>query len=439
MANERLHWIYKKTAGIFALNIGHFFLMFLNGLILTHYLSASGYGLYVYIVSWVGMFSLFSVLGMDTLLLRQVAVYKTRKEWSWLSGIIKWANIFPVLASLLAMLAITILIRTQSIALKDINIILPIIWLLILLNVSVQLQSSTLLGFSRVIAGQLSATLVIPAVVVILVLSIRIFTGPVLSINEVLASRVIALCCALVISKCFIKQSIPDEAKNTIPEFDHKMWLFSAAPLCLIQGLEYINRNIDLMLLGAISDKEAVGIFSIATHGATFISFALHTVNTVMAPTIARFWASGDVIRLQKLITKGARLAFSVSFPITVAMIWFGPVLLSLFGKEFCEGYYALVILSLSELLNTAIGSVAYILILTGYEKETVIGLGIGASLHCLISLWLIPAHGVNGAAIATAVSLLVWKVFLVWRVWRRLKIVPTILGHISGKQAVNI
>jgi len=70
--------------------------------------------------------------------------------------------------------------------------------------------------------------------------------------------------------------------------------------------------------------------------------------------------------------------------------------------------------------VNSAAGSVGMLLNMTRYERDTAKGLAVSAILNVVLNLLLIPLLGIIGAAIATAVSLITWKVLLWWVVrWR--------------------
>jgi len=60
---------------------------------------------------------------------------------------------------------------------------------------------------------------------------------------------------------------------------------------------------------------------------------------------------------------------------------------------------------------------------MTGYEKDTALGLAISAVLNVLLNLILIPKFSMAGAAAATSISMIVWNLLLWCLVWKRLGI----------------
>jgi O-antigen/teichoic acid export membrane protein len=107
---------------------------------------------------------------------------------------------------------------------------------------------------------------------------------------------------------------------------------------------------------------------------------------------------------------------------------WF----LLLFGRDFTGGQTPLTILCIGQLVNAAMGSVGYLLIMTGHGRDAAVGIAAGAGVNLLLSALLIPHWGVNGAAAASAIGLIVWNVVLAVFVWKRIGILTTALGRFS-------
>jgi len=93
------------------------------------------------------------------------------------------------------------------------------------------------------------------------------------------------------------------------------------------------------------------------------------------------------------------------------------------FGPEYDASYVPLLILLAGQMVNSAAGSVGFLLNMTGHERETARGMAVAATLNVVLNLLLTPLWGVQGAAIATAVSMIAWNALLWWAVHQRLGI----------------
>ena len=92
----------------------------------------------------------------------------------------------------------------------------------------------------------------------------------------------------------------------------------------------------------------------------------------------------------------------------------FPKLLLGIFGKEFVAGTLAFLILSVGRLISSLSGPAGNILQMTGNQNIYAIILMIGAILNVVLNLILIPLYGINGAAIASMSSLIVWNLSMV-------------------------
>ena len=75
------------------------------------------------------------------------------------------------------------------------------------------------------------------------------------------------------------------------------------------------------------------------------------------------------------------------------------------------------------------LGPVATLLVMTGHERNAVVGIAVGAVLNIVIAVALIPSLDTAGAALAAAIGIAVSNVILVVISKRRLAIVPTAFG----------
>jgi O-antigen/teichoic acid export membrane protein len=113
-----------------------------------------------------------------------------------------------------------------------------------------------------------------------------------------------------------------------------------------------------------------------------------------------------------------------------LVLILFGRwILAAVFGDEYAVGATALAILAAAQLANAAAGSVGQLLSMTGHERDAARGVALSALVNVALNALLIPRWGMNGAAAASAASLITWNVLLAILVHRRLGLHSTALG----------
>ncbi len=69
------------AAGTFLLTATFAGLSFVISIVLARLLGAEGYGAYAYAISWVTFLITPALFGLDTLIVRQIAVYVTHEKW----------------------------------------------------------------------------------------------------------------------------------------------------------------------------------------------------------------------------------------------------------------------------------------------------------------------------------------------------------------------
>jgi len=224
---------------------------------------------------------------------------------------------------------------------------------------------------------------------------------------------------------------IPKQVKKTPSSFEYKKWLNSALPFMLFGGMIALNQKTDLLMLGWLSGTYSVGIYEVATRGAEVFVFILMAINTAAGPTMTNLYVKGEIESLRKLITNCTYIIFIVSFLLFSFVFFLGDVLINtLFGVKYIDAYDPLIILCIGQLLNALLGTVVgQLLIMTGHERETTIGIGFGAVLNLILSYYLISYFGVNGAALASTISLTSGNILLVFFAKKKLNINTTIFS----------
>jgi len=228
------------------------------------------------------------------------------------------------------------------------------------------------------------------------------------------------------------RQAPSRNALGAVPRYQTRAWLASTLPLAFTAGMQVINRQTDILMLGAFAPPQTVGIYRVAVQGATLVAFGLQAVNMVVAPHFARLYQQGDLKGLQRLVTQSARGIVMLTLPVAAVFIAFGePILHLVFGHEYTPAATPLAILAIGQFASAFFGSVAFLLNMTGHENDTARGVTLAAMTNIVLKLFLIPTLGAVGAAMATATSLALWNLLLLSAVRRRIGIQTLALSRL--------
>jgi O-antigen/teichoic acid export membrane protein len=227
-----------------------------------------------------------------------------------------------------------------------------------------------------------------------------------------------------------------DEAPSTsIGALAKEFWAFSA-PRGVAAAFQITIIWFDLLLLSHLRDATEVGIYGAASRAVTIGTFALQAIRLAIAPQISRLLARGDRAQAQTVYQTATWWLIVVSWPLFLSLAVFGPALLGVFGPGFDEGATALAILSMAMLVNLGTGNVTVVLLMGGKSSWNLLNTAVALALNVGLNLILIPRFGMEGAAIAWAVSIIVDNLMALTEVWLFLGMRPFGSGYLPAASA---
>lgn len=429
----------KATGGSFMLKISQVGLVFLLNALLARLLGSAGLGAYSVANSWATILGTVTTLGFSRLLVREVPVYRDRSEWSLLRGLLRRANqlVLPFSSGVaVAAVAVALLFfsgRSSTEALYTFCIAMA----LVPITAFIQLRQTTMRGLRRIVSAQVPETVLRPVLTIAFVGLAYLLLGDSLRAPWAMTASLAAATVAFLVGAELLRRSVPDNVRSATPEYQTRLWMRGTVPLMLLSVMQVINMRTDVIMVGSISGTQAAGLYTVAVRGAELVVFVLMAAGLALGPTISRLYAAGEMQRLQRLVTRASRLVFLISLPIALALILFGQWFLLIFGEEFTQSSTALSILCIGTLFNSIMCAVGLLLMMAGYERRAAVGVGIGAGLNVALNALLVPRLGIEGAALATATSTVVWNSLLAYWVYKKLGIYPAFIGPRAGRDAV--
>ncbi|MFO7767604.1 MAG: flippase [bacterium] len=423
----------RGSTGTFGLTVVSKGLSFATGVFLARVLDASGYGAYSFAISWVVLLFVFAVMGMNRLLIREFAVYNERAEWGRMRGMMRRADQIGLSNSLLLALLVGGLAWLLGGSAGSSLVSALLVGLVLLpLQTLIGLRQSAMQGLEYIVRGQVPGRLVQPLLLLLLLLIVYLLDLFELTAVRALGLQILTMVTALIIAHRLLKRSLPGEVMRTPAVYETRAWVKSAMPLLLVGSMLIVNQRADVIMVGAILGDAPTGIYNAAARWAEGISIVLTSVNVALAPTLAAIHARGDMAHLQRVITRSTRAIFLLSVPAALVLFIFGYWLLLIFGPEYTPGLTALRILAAGHLFSASVGSVGALLVMTGRDREAALAVTVSGVLNIGLNAALIPAYGIEGAAVATVASLVVWNLIMVVMARRRLGILPGVIGPLE-------
>jgi O-antigen/teichoic acid export membrane protein len=197
------------------------------------------------------------------------------------------------------------------------------------------------------------------------------------------------------------------EPPHPVGEIAGELWRFSA-PRAFAAFFAIALSWLDTLLLGGLRGARDAGIYATATRYLTIGMVAIQAVQLVMGPVMSSLLSRREHQRAHDLFRIFTQWLVLGAWPIYLTMAVFAPTLLRAFGSEFESGATALMLLSLAALVMTGVGPTQTMLLMAGRSGWTLANSVVALSLNVGLNLLWIPPFGINGAAAAWAVSILV-------------------------------
>ncbi len=421
----------RGASGTFLVMIASKAISFGVQVLLARMLGVDQYGIFSLVIAWLIILLLLGKLGIDTTLLRFVAAYRANEEWGLLKGVLRTGNLIAFIASISVgiIVALAVFALGENIA-ADLRMTFWIGCMVLPVMALVQVRQAILRSMQKVIHAVIPELIIQPVLLAIFILIIMLFDRS-LDAFSAMILHFTAFAAALVIISRWTNRIVSSEIQGASEEIRLKEWINVMLPLLMMSGFNVINHRVDVIMVGFFKGTTDVGIYSASVHLANFMVLGLIAVNQIAAPLISHLYTQNKKKELQRMASLSALGIAIFTVPAAIIMVFCGTWLLGLFGGEgdFKAGYGALLFLVAGQSVNALTGSVGYLLTMTGYQKEAAIVMGITALINITLNVILIPKMGLNGAAIATMISTMVWKFAMYVIVRRNLKIDPSIIG----------
>jgi len=417
-------FLIKTVSGTFGLKVLNVGLVYANSVLIARLVGAAGYGEYIYTISWIQILLIPAALGFEGLINRELAVYVAKSKWGAAKGLLQSSNLLILGNAVLVAVAAVVLLGGLG-ALTHLEhqstfwlglLLLPILALS-------RLRQYALQALHKVLQGTFPDTILRPLGLVIILGGYALIVPDQLSATVVMGAEVLMTFAAFCLGTWFLTRSIPRAVKHAKREVHLLMWIRQALPMLLIGSMYVINQQTDSVMLGLLQNSEQVGIYAVVNRGSGLLGFIQIAFSTPLAAVFATLYAQGQRDALQSLVTRSCQASLGSSFIFALAL-WLGADLfLQIFGPEFLSGRSALLILTGAQLVNAATGAVAMLLIMTGFDGKAAWAVGSSALINIILNAWLIPEYGINGAAIATGTSLIIWNILMVYFSLKHLRV----------------
>jgi len=412
----------KKGGISFFLRIGGQIFGFLLTLLIARYFGAEGLGEYMLAVVVLRIFTLIAKLGMDTASIRFIASFAKQKKWKSLlyfrEKVVSTLLVTSIISSSLMYFLANAIANLLNINPEYIRLfsffILPMVFFI--------LHYQSLRGLKKIAEFSFfyrmsQALFTIIAFFILL----QYINDSIVPFYAYATSLIIVSILAFVVFRSALKVKIEENVEEEIEEKSLKNILAVAMPLMFAQSVQFIMAWTDKLMIGNMMTAEDVGVYGVAFRLSMFASISLMAINSIASPKFAEMYGDNNIEGLKKVAQQSTKMIFWSTLPLVILFFMFPELLLGFFGEQFKIGVYAFLLLSFGKLISSFSGSVGNLLQMTGKQLIYMNVLLVGAIINVLLNYFLIPIYGINGAAIASMTSIIIWNLTMVYYVKKEL------------------
>lgn len=390
----------RNTVQIFVLRAGGMGLLFLMHIMLARRLGPNGYGVVSYALSVASFGALLACLGLHNGILRFAAQYLDQERWGDLKGVL--VRSFQIILVTSSTGAVLIAIISTTVAMNEATrqsflyaaMVLPLaalgLW---------RINAARGLGGTSV--AFVPEEVILPSAVILALLAFSLGQpGP------AVWAYVAAAATATLLGIGWLLLSIPPQARKARAVTHTRFWLSVSLPMTVASVTQLSLTRADVLLIGALTTMDETGRYIAASRVALLASFTLRIVDAVVAPMISAAFHSGRRKELREVFLLGLGISILGCLPFFIIGVFMPQPLLRIFGDGYLEAAPVLRILLVGQFINAMTGPIAFLLLMTGYEKAYAKAIGAAALLSIIANLVVIPRWGIIGAACVTAATI---------------------------------
>jgi O-antigen/teichoic acid export membrane protein len=175
-------------------------------------------------------------------------------------------------------------------------------------------------------------------------------------------------------------------------------------PFAALAALHYLQRRIDIVMLGALMDDASVGQYQVAGRVADICALPAALVGALLAPRFAARVEARDRSDLRQLFWRGNFLAVGAGVGLFAVMVPLAPLLVRVaFGADYLPAVPALYVLAVGAVAMSVKSVSGMLMVMSGQERKVALVLVTSAVVNCVGNWLLIPVYGLVGAAASTA------------------------------------
>jgi len=368
-------------------------------------LTPTVFGRLYFVVSVLGVVSMFAVLGLPKSAARYVNQYAERDP-----GQVRYI----IRVSVLMLSALAVAVSTGLVLASDRLAVLlgdpaagPLLALGGLYVAVYALHSQVVVLFQAFNRVEWSATVTALSGVVRLVLAVALVLAGLEAAGALLGYiggyAIAVVVGAVVLYRRYYRQLEPADSPE---EGLVRRIVEYSVPLTATKGAGVLDKRVDIILVGTLLNPAAVSYYVISKQISEFASIAATSFGYSVSPAYGEQKASDRVERAARLYENSVRYTLLLYVPAAVGLVLVAdPTVTLVFGDQYAPAVPVVQVMSGFVLVNAVNKVTSDGLDYLGKARSRAVMKTVTATANFLLNLLLIPVFGVVGAAVATVIT----------------------------------
>lgn len=409
---------------------------FLVTFVMARLLTAENYGFYNLAISGAAIASAVARFGLDTAMVRYVAIMNSRRDTEGLWGSLQVGLVGTILLGVLAgtgLFALAYPIADRFFGEPSLAPLLQVASVFVPFLALGDVLAGATRGFKSMREMVIAQNIVQPLLKVIIIAAVAL-SG--LDVVKAIIAFGLSDLGASILLVYFLNQRFKLRRPVRTAQRPTREILGFSLPLWLSDMMSSFRGNIQTILIGSLSSVRGVGIFTIADQ-LNLVGSIVHRSVTVSArPVVSELHDKGDFKQLGRLYQTTNRWVLTLNLPAIFVMVLFPRQIMSIFGESFVEGATTLTILAFVNLVYIGTGMCGAIIEMTGQSQWKLFNSVVRMALSIGLNFLFIPRWGIIGAAVAALLLEAIANSLPLLQVWYLYRLLPynrTFFGPIAA------
>jgi O-antigen/teichoic acid export membrane protein len=178
-------------------------------------------------------------------------------------------------------------------------------------------------------------------------------------------------------------------------------------------------------MIGNYLNLTDVAVYGPSFFLATAIMVPSRSMAAIINPIVAKTWVEDSMDELNELYKKSSIAPFTLSIFLFL-IIWFNiDLIMKFYGATFGKGKYVFLFIGLGNLMNIVTGINGAIINTSKFYKIDLFFQILLVVITITMNIVLIPVYKINGAALATGLTIIIYNSLKLLYVHKKLKVHP--------------